>query len=332
MLESTPRKEPFITHSCRGLSVGIETESYNPRERIMKKVLLTTTALVMTAGVAAAEISFSGTTQVGASSTAGANYALNTGIDFNVAVSAATDNGITVSTGFDTGFGSLIDYNDDDKVEGQSALSNADAVELTIGYAGYTFSADPNGVDNLYNGDLPGADLGISGSLGGITFAVTGDMEDNNSSYKAAYTMGDVTATLTGTNDENGTAVAGSDAAMALALSYKMGDLTLTASTDDEGAADSTNKIGFSYVMDSITVSYTTIDPSAAGKSMGAEWDASIKYSAGALTASYAIDEASATTLIAEYDLGGGATFFAAAHEKAGTANDFNAMGINFAF
>jgi hypothetical protein len=61
MLESIPGKEPFITHSCRGMSVGIKIESYNPRERIMKKVLLTTTALVMTAGVAAAEVSFSGT-------------------------------------------------------------------------------------------------------------------------------------------------------------------------------------------------------------------------------------------------------------------------------
>jgi hypothetical protein len=63
MLESIPGKEPFITHSCRGMSVGNKIESYNPRERIMKKVLLTTTALVMTAGVAAAEVSISGKTQ-----------------------------------------------------------------------------------------------------------------------------------------------------------------------------------------------------------------------------------------------------------------------------
>ena len=304
---------------------------YNPKERIMKRVLLTTTALVMTAGVAAAEVSFSGTTQVGISSTNGADNVLSTGTDFNVALSGAADNGMTVSTSFDIGMGSLIDYNDDFATEAQSD-ENDGAPELTIGYKGYTISAQQNGVDNLCNGDLPGADLGIAGSLGGITFAVTGDLEDNNSSYKASYAMGDLTATLTGTNDENGTATAGADSAMALALSYAMGDLTLTASTDDEGAADSTNKVGFSYVMDSLTVSYTAIDPSAAGKDMGDEWDASIKYSAGALTASYAIDEADATTLIAEYDLGGGATFFAAAHEKAGTANDFNAMGINFAF
>jgi hypothetical protein len=46
------------------MSVGIKIESYNPRERIMKKVLLTTTALVMTAGVAAAEVSFSGKAQI----------------------------------------------------------------------------------------------------------------------------------------------------------------------------------------------------------------------------------------------------------------------------
>ena len=110
-----------------------------------------------------------------------------------------------------------------------------------------------------------------------------------------------------------------------------MGDLTLTASTDDEGAADSTNKVGFSYVMDSLTVSYTAIDPSAAGKDMGDEWDASISYSAGALSASYAMDEADETHLVAEYDLGGATAFFSSTSSDR-TAGDYQAMGINFSF
>ena len=330
----------------------------------MKKVLLTTTALVMTAGVAAAEVSFSGTAQVAitddngakaradaiaasvaAGNTATSNAAvtagntaaaanddaqLTTGFDFDVSISAAGDNGLTMSTSFDMGAGELVDYNDDDKREAQSDALGAP--ELTIGYAGYTISAQQNGVDNLYNGDLPGADLGISGAMGGVTFAVTGDLDDDNTSYKLGYTTGDLTVTVTGTNDENGTAKTGKASASAISASYKMGDLTLTASTDNEGDADSTNKVGFSYKMDSLTFAYTSIDPSAAGKDQGDEWDASIAYAAGGMTASYAVDEADASTLIGTYDLGGGTTLFAASHDKKGEANDMTTVGINFKF
>ena len=94
----------------------------------------------MTAGVADAEVSFSGTTQVGISSTNGADNVLSTGTDFNVALSGAADNGMTVSTSFDIGMGSLIDYNDDFATEAQSD-ENDSAPELTIGYNGYTISA-----------------------------------------------------------------------------------------------------------------------------------------------------------------------------------------------
>ena len=49
------------------------------------------------------------------------------------------------------------------------------------------------------------------------------------------------------------------------------------------------------------------------------------------MSASFATDEASATTLIAENDLGG-ATAFAAMHYKEGTDNDLTTAGINFSF
>jgi len=70
----------------------------------------------------------------------------------------------------------------------------------------------------------------------------------------------------------------------------------------------------------------------AGSVSYGDEWDASVKYTAGALVASFAIDEADATTVIADYALGGGASAFAAMHDKAGTASDLTTVGLNFAF
>ena len=45
--------------------------------------------------------------------------------------------------------------------------------------------------------------------------------------------------------------------------------------------------VGFSYAMDALTVGYTTIKPGSAG-TFGDEWDASVKYTAGALVASFA--------------------------------------------
>ena len=137
-LESTPRKEPFITNSCRGLFVGMETGSYNPRERIMKKVLLTTTALVMTAGVAAAEVSFSGTTQASISNTTSAGNVLNSHIDFNVAVSGASDNGVTMSAGFGYDAGQQVDpadYELDANEAADSAIDLVTAAEAAVGLA-----------------------------------------------------------------------------------------------------------------------------------------------------------------------------------------------------
>ena len=49
------------------------------------------------------------------------------------------------------------------------------------------------------------------------------------------------------------------------------------------------------------------------------------------MSASFATDEASATTLIAEYDPGG-ATAFAAIHDKEGTDSNLTTVGFNFSF
>ena len=308
----------------------------------MKKVLLTTTALVMTAGYAAADISFSGTMQVALTddnnaSSVSSDYQLTTGFDFNVSVSAETDNGITMSSTFDMGAGSLVDYDDDDAIETQSPLASTDSPTVTLGYAGYTIKADANGIDNLWDADATDQDISIAGSVAGFDFTVASDFDDDSASYKVGYTMGDITITATGTNKEgNYNTSSRTESAAKLAVSYKVSDtLTLNASTNDTGLStvtDNDNTVGLTYKMDAITLTYTSIDPQENNKDWGDEWDAKIAYSAGALTASFATDEADATTMIAEYDLGGGATFFAASHDKAGTASDMTTMGINFTF
>ena len=308
----------------------------------MKKVLLTTTALVMTAGVAAAEVSFSGTAGIafiddnGARDTATAadatltNTSYGTGMfvesyyDLNVGISATASNGLSMSAGFDMGGGSKIDYDDDDVVELQGVdVGDAD---VAVSYNGWTLTVDQEGIDNLFDDTQADDDLMVSGSMAGISVAVTSDLEESHNSYKLGMTIAGAAVTLTGTNDDD----AGGDAT-GVSVSYPMGDLTLSASVSDESNdAEDDTSIGLSYAMDALTVSYTSIKPGSAG-SQGDEWDLKLSYSAGAMSASVNIDEADATTMIAEYDLGG-ATAFAAMHDKAGTASDLTTFGVNFAF
>ena len=301
------------------------------QERIMKKVLLTTTALVMTAGVAAAEVSFSGTAGIALIDDNGKSLSTRTGMfvesyyDLDVAVSAAADNGMTFALGFDMGSGNKIDYDDDDKLEPQGA-SVGDA-DVSVTYQGWTVTVDQAGIDNLFD-DTDGAqDMKVAGSIAGFDVAFTSDLEADTSSYSLGTTVAGIALTFTGTDkdDANGSAAG-------VSAKYTVSDtLSLSGSMSNESNdAEDDASIGLTYKMDALTLGYTSIKPGTNGD-LGDEWDLSIAYSAGAMSASFAIDEADATTMIAEWDLGG-ATAFAAMHDKAGTADDLTTMGINFSF
>ena len=326
----------------------------------MKRILLTTTSLVLAAGFASADVSFSGTAGVALIDDNGASVAkaavvgvvgtttvaavapqaavlastredmfFESYYDLDITATAETDNGISVKLGLDIGSGGKIDYDDDDKLEVQSAAPG-DA-DVAVSYNGWTVAVDQDGIDNLFD-DSQSEDVSLSGAVMGWTVALTSDQENSTSSYKLGGTVGGVSVTLTGTdNDDNG-----GDASK-VALSYAAGALTLSASVEDESKADGSeddSTVGIKYAInDALTFSYTSIKPgSRAGDDFGDEWDAKVSYSAAGVSASFAVDEADATTVIAEYTLGGGATAFAAMHDKAGTASDLTAIGLTFAF
>ena len=245
--------------------------------------------------------------------------------DLDVSVSAESDNGITVALGFDMGSGNKIDYNDDDVLEAQGAsIGNAD---VSISYAGWTLAVDQDGIDNLFD-DSQQEDISVSGTVAGVSVAFTTDQENETSSYKLGGTFAGVAVTATGTdNDDNG------GSASKIAVSYAMGDLTLKGSVEDESKSDGSeddSTIGLSYKMDALTFGYTSIKPGTGA--FGDEWDFSVAYAAGDVAASFATDESEATTFIVDYALGGGASAFAAMHDKAGTDNDLTALGLTFAF
>ena len=294
----------------------------------MKKVLLTTTALVMTAGVAAAEVSFSGKGQISYGATGANDMALNTHLDVNVAVSAATDNGVTFSSSFGYDAGQEADYNDDFTIDGAEAGWGFGAPEVKVGVNGWTISGQNGGIADRYDGDVDSGDIGIDGSVGGITLGFTTGSTAGRSSFSVGYSAGDMSISMASTTDDDG-AGANSDAAMKFSLSYKVGDATITAASDNEGAAETTNSIGVSYAMGAITVGYTMAGDN--GANMGDDYDLSLGYTAGALSASFASNEANRTRLVAEYDLGGATAFFSS--QQGGAAGtDLQVMGVNFSF
>ncbi|MDA9345545.1 porin [bacterium] len=297
----------------------------------MKRILLTTTSLVLAAGVAQADVSFSGTAGValiddnGASDATRVDMFFESYYDFDITASAESDNGVSVSVGFDMGAGNKIDYNDDDELEAQgNTVGDAD---VAVSYNGWTLTVDQGGIDNLFDDTDGTQDVQISGSIAGWSVAMTSDQEGSTNSYKVGGNVGGVALTFTGTNIDDALGDA-----TGISASYAMGDLTVSASMSDESDdGEDDTSVGFSYAMDALTVGYTTIKPGSDG-SLGDEWDASVKYSAGGMVASFALDEADATTIIVDYALGGGASAFAAMHDKPDTASDLTTVGLNFAF
>ena len=321
----------------------------------------------MTAGVAAAEVSFSGTTQASISNTTSAGNVMNTHIDFNVAVSGASDNGITMSAGFGYDAGQQVDTADYELDANEAAATSevyytaaeaaadssvtAGAVKtamsannnpawetaapsLTTGYVGYTITADGSGVADLYNGDVNSGELGISGAVGGVSFAMTSGVEkdDKNNSYSRGYSMGDLTASYVATNNSDGR---GKNASK-ISVGYTMGDAKVTLATDDrDDTADAVQSVGVTYKMDAVTVGYTAASTGASGSNINDDYDMSISYTAGALTASIATDEDSVSKISASYDLGGGVNAFfvnRSGTDGLGAKKDFQAVGINFTF
>ena len=286
----------------------------------------------MTAGVAAAEVAISGTSQVSVSATGNADNVLNTHVDMNIGISGSYDNGMTMAATIGYDAGQQVDAGDFELDGVEGGMSSA-APNMTIGYAGYTITADGEGLDNLYDDGNTSGNLGIAGSMGGIDFALTTNIDggDSVNSYSLGYAMGDVTATVTGTNDHTAASVD----ATKIVVAYAMGDTTLTYTSDDaDDTADAISKIGVSTKIDALTLTYVAASNGTAGSDVGDDWDATIAYSAGALGASYTLDEDDRGRLVVDYDLGGGASAFATM--QAGAANDgsgdFTAMGINFKF
>jgi outer membrane protein OmpU len=279
----------------------------------MKHVLLATTALAMTASLAAAEVSLSGRADAGVLSN-NTDSEVWSGMDIAISASVTTDGGMTLSVGDDIGGGKIADYADK---ELDSQAGDIGTPGVTVSMGGTSVSFDNQAIDDLYDDDQNG-DIGVSTSMGGASIALTYDTEaaagKPQMSYSASGAMGAISVGVVGTdaNDDG-------KSAYKVSASMGLGDATVSASADMVDGADAVTEFGVGYTMGDVSLSYSADNQE--------DWDASVSYSAGNMTVSYATDEEDAYEIDASVSMGGGVSVHAATD-----SNDTMILGVGFTF
>ena len=276
----------------------------------MKKVLLATSALTLSAGFASADVSMSGTGGAGVFGAAGADLSVYSGVDLGFALSGASDNGMTFSASLDMGGGQTLDAGDFELDTQDMGVD--DNVAVTIGVSGLTIVLSQDGVDDLYDDDKAG-DIGISGAMGDLTYSIVTGLEDADpTSLSVGYTAGAVSGSVATSDDGDASNVS---------ISYAMGDITISAESDTDRTGADTSTVTVSYAMsDGMTVSLENSEDVN---------ELSIAYSSGAISVGVSADDAATESWEATmaYDLGGGATF------NLGTNQDETTFaGVGFSF
>ena len=276
----------------------------------MKKVLLATTALTLSAGFASADVSMSGTGGAGVFGANGADLSVYSGVDLGFSLSGASDTGMTFSASVDMGGGQTLDVGDFELDTQDMGTDNNTSV--TIGVSGVTIELSQDGIDDLYDDDIA-ADIGISGAMGDLTYSVVTGLEDADpTSLSIGYSAGAISGSVA-TSDEGD--------ASTVSVSYAMGDITVSVEADTDRTGVDTNTTSVSYAMgDGMTISVE--------ESEGVV-EASVAYSSGAISVGVTADDAATESWEATmaYDLGGGATF------NLGTNQDETTFaGVGFSF
>ena len=317
----------------------------------MKKLLIATTALVATAGMASADITISGHAAAGIYSglgnadavatavaavaavadTAGTGYLnlatngtatsaetfsgdgvySNAGVDFTM--TGATDNGISFSASVNIDAGTEIDAGDFELDGADGGTAGLGSVSMTGTFGTLTF--DDAGIDNLYNGDYTSADVSYSTTVGAISLSVAHDTADvaQANSMSAAYSASGMAFTLAASEDTSGTSAS-------LSVAYALNDsVSVTGTTDQVAGAESVQTITAATTLNGVSVALSSANNST--------WDVDLGYTAGGFALTYGVDETDGWTATATSALGGGATFAAGVD-----SNDSMYAGVSFAF
>ena len=290
----------------------------------MKTLLIASTALVATAGMAFADVTVTGhaaagfhsglvdkSTLAGDDADAAEGIYSNAGVDFTM--SGATDNGITFSASVSADAGNEIDQGDFHFDGTDGGTLGLGSVSMTGAFGTLTF--DKNGIDNLYS-DATNHDVSYATTIGAVGLTIAYDATagaTKATSASATYSAGGMAFTLNASEADGGTSTD-------LAVSYALNDaVTITADTDSAAGGASVQSIGATTTLAGVGVTVASNNNS--------EWDLDLTYSAGGWALAYGTSESDAWEATATAALGGGATFSAGVNSE-----DATYAGVSFAF
>jgi len=286
----------------------------------MKNILFATTALVATAGIAAADVSLSGAANVGIinDGTAGAETDMYQNMSITATMSGETDGGLTFGATLSVRNGDDVDLDVGDLGDNTSGaiapLSATSFGSVFVSGDFGTITFDRDGIDNVHNDDFS-HDVSYAYSAGALSVTVTADIDNDGAAYadgeefaaKVVYSAAPVTVTVA--TDDSGEA----DATLAYALNDMIG-LSVNFDTDGQGA-ESETIVKATYANGGISAHLALADDD------DDQWEIGLGYTAGALTlgAVFAENDGAGDTemdITASYDLGGGMAIKAATNES----------------
>ena len=274
----------------------------------MKKVLLTTTAVALTAGWASAgDMSMSGSISLTYGNFGTGTVAATGPDDFtpeaDLDIAATSTGGGITMTG-------TLELDED---------GAPDVGPITIGSGALTFTYDTNDLDALAMAPTTGdgeddnyGDYSVAFSAGGIGVTYTKDQETSDNAVDVSYTAGSLTLTMEALDETNGAGAAYTGAAAAITTIgavYVTGPYTISVSGDDQDdqdwdasvamangdttitvAADETEmmSVGIAYSAGNMSVSARQEFNNAAGTDD--ETEIALSYTEGALTFGAAYD------------------------------------------
>ncbi|MBT8424105.1 MAG: porin [Silicimonas sp.] len=298
-------------------ATGLRRTFYTRGKKTMKKVLLASTALVLSAGVAAADVSVGGDGRMGVISLDGADLGFTSRIRISFSASGETDAGLA--------FG------------GSVRVDNYESDQATNGTEGSVFVEGTFGKISM--GDVSGAPEAAVGDLSGVGLTGLGDFNEltylSNSSRPAArwdYVTGDLGLHVSADNP----APAG-DQAYGIAVTYGMGNISFGLGYEDSDTSDHVvGSVSAGFGDATLKVAYGSAD--LAGVDFD-QYGASVDYVAGAttLTAFYITKETGGVDVDsygvgAAYDLGGGASLKAGIADSDSLTDASYDFGISMSF
>jgi outer membrane protein OmpU len=286
----------------------------------MKKVLFATTALVLTAGVAAAEVSTGGSGRMGVVSIDGSDLSFTSRIRITFSASGETDGGLAFGGSIRADNASEGD--DDNDFAGGGGDTGADGSVFIEGAFGKLSMGDVSGAPEAAVGDVSGVGLTGIGDFNEFTYLSNSDRP----AMRWDYVTGDLGFHVSA--DNPGPA---GDQAYGVAVTYGMGDISFGLGYEDDGVDDHTI-VGVSAGFGDATVKAVYGDSSAGdGDQMGISLD--YVFGAATVTAFYTENFAGqdAYGLGVAYDLGGASLVGGIADRDDLTDMNYD-FGISFSF